>query len=125
VADGVYVRAHAVKQQMHGDFGGKLAFAGKLASFEIRDHEVLRLEHPFIHTSGSCQDAVVVEADGDIAFAGYDEASVVHPLSRGADVAAVLVFAFFVGGPERIRVHGAHFSLARRTIQAIHCPPAE
>jgi hypothetical protein len=30
-----------------------------------------------------------------------------------------------VGGPERIRVHGARFSLARSFIQAILCPPAE
>jgi hypothetical protein len=85
----------------------------------------LRLKHPFVHASWSGQDAVFVKPDGDVAFASHDEAAVVHPLPRGTNLAAVLVFAFFVGGPERVCVHGALFFLARNAIKAISLPPSK
>src|SRR5208282_4523983 len=98
--DSIHIGPHAIKQQMHGDFRRKLPLSDELAAFEIGDHEVLRLEHAFIHAGGSGKDTVFVEADGDVAFAGYDEAAVVHPLPSGTNFAAVLFFAFLMGGPE-------------------------
>jgi hypothetical protein len=37
----------------------------------------------------------------------------------------VLVFAFFVGGPERVGRHSAHFFPARNFFQAISLPPGK
>src|ERR1700722_10999016 len=125
MTDGVYIGAHAIEKQMHGNFGREFAFAGKLAAFEIRDNEILRLEHAFVHRRGSSENAVFVEADGDVAFAGYDEAAVIHPLAGSANVAAVLFFAFFMGGPERVCVHCAHHFLARICARPFSCPPSK
>src|SRR5580698_5345055 len=110
---------------MHGDFRRKLPLADELAAFEIGDHEVLRFEHSFVHASRSGKDAVFVEADGDVALAGYDKAAVVHPLPRGTNFAAVLFFTFLVGGPERVVSHGVHAFLARKFSPGLCSAPSK
>src|SRR5260370_23562164 len=110
---------------MHRDFRRELSFARKLAAFEIRNHEVLRLKHAFIHASGSGQNAVIVQAYGDIAFAGDDEATIVHPLPSDTNFAAMLVFTLFMGGPERVGGHFRRFFLARSAIRTISLPPVK
>src|SRR5277367_237974 len=125
MTDSIHIGPHAVKQQMHSDFRGKLPLPDELTAFETGDHEVLRLEHPFVHASGSGKDTVFVEADGNVAFAGYDEPAVIHPLPRGTNFAAVLFFAFLVGGPEGVGSHRIHVFLARNFLWAFALPPAK
>src|SRR6202158_727452 len=48
VADGVHVRAHVVKQEMHGQLRRKLAFAGELAPLKVGNHQIFRREHAFV-----------------------------------------------------------------------------
>src|SRR5580692_477267 len=110
---------------MHGNFGGELALTIKLAAFEIRNHEVLRLEHAFVHASRSSEDPVFVEANREVAFARDDETAVIHPFPSDTNFAAVLLFAFFMGRPERVGGHCRCFFLARRAIRTISLPSAK
>ena len=94
VADGLHVGAQAVNEQMHGQLGGNLPRAAQRMSLGIGDDQIVGREHAFVHARGRGQDAPGVEAHGEIAFAGDDEAAVVHPAADGADVVAVLFFGF-------------------------------
>src|SRR6266849_6097034 len=118
VTNGVYVRPHAVEKEMHGDFGRELTITGKLAAVEISDDEIFGRESAFVHAGRCCEDAALVETNGEIALAGDDESTVVHPAPRDANLAAVLFFAFHMAGQKRVRAHDTGSFLDRRKFRA-------
>jgi hypothetical protein len=96
MADGHHVRPHAVEQEMHRQFRGKFAIAGKLTPVHIGDNQVLRREHALIHAGGSRENAAVIEPHGNVSFTGDDVSALVHPAPGDTDLAAVLLFTFRV-----------------------------
>jgi hypothetical protein len=102
VAHGMNVRAHAIKQEMHGQLGRNPAIARELAALEIRDHHILGGQHAFVHACGSSEDAIVIEPHGEIAFAGDVVPLLVHPSPGDAHIAAMLHFIFGIARGERV-----------------------
>jgi hypothetical protein len=92
VANGLNVGAHAIEEEVHSRFGGDLAVTLEVASLHIHDDEILGRHHALVEASGSGEDAVSVEANGNISFAGDDMAAFIHPAADHADVATVLFF---------------------------------
>jgi len=92
VAHGVHVRAALVHEQMHGQLGAGVAAAGKFFSVHVGDHKIVGRHHALADRRGRSEHALVVEADGDVAVGGGNEAAGVNPAADGADIAAVLVF---------------------------------
>jgi hypothetical protein len=81
---------------MHGEFGRKFSIPGKLPAVQVGDNQILGREHPFIHAGRSGENAAVIQADGNVSFAGNDMPALVHPASGNTNFAAVLLFAFRV-----------------------------
>ena len=91
VADGIDVRAAAVNQKMHAEFGAGIAAAAQFLALEIGDDEIVGRHHAFADAGGRSENAARVEAHGDVAVGGGDVTAVVNPAADGADVAAVFV----------------------------------
>ncbi len=96
MADSHHIRPHAVKQEMHGEFGRKFSITGKLPAVQIGDDQILGRQHPFIHASRGGENAAVIQAHGNVSFAGDNMPALVHPASGDTNFAAVLLFAFRV-----------------------------
>ncbi len=96
MADGHHIRPHSVKQEMHRQFGGEFAIAGKLPSVQIGNHQIIGSEHPLIHAGRSGENAAVIQPHGNVSFAGDDVSAFVHPASGNTDLATVLIFALRV-----------------------------
>jgi hypothetical protein len=92
VANGVNIRAHAVKQKVHGQFRGGFAVPSEMATLEVNDDQVIGGEHPFVHARRSGEYPFLVEPHGKIALAGNDVFALVHPAPGNADVRAMLLF---------------------------------
>src|SRR5262249_38229020 len=106
MANGIHVRAHPVKQEMHRDFRGKLAKTGELAAIEIRDDKILRGKRTLVYAGGSREDATIVEPHREVPLASDDVAALIHPSPRDADFAAMLFFTLRVAGKNSFRSHG-------------------
>ena len=94
VANGLHVRAHAIKQKMHGDLGRDFAAAGNVHTVQVGDYQIFRRQSAFVDAGGSVDDAAVVEAYGKITFAGHNVAAFVQPSSGNTNIAAMLLFRF-------------------------------
>jgi len=70
VHDGLDVGAHAIDEQVHADFAGHTAAAGDLLAVEVDDDHVGGAHGAFADGGGGYQDAVAVEAYGEIAIHG-------------------------------------------------------
>jgi hypothetical protein len=93
VTNGVNIRAHAVKQKVHGQLGRRFTGTRDMPAFQVNDDQVIGGEHPFVHARRSGEYAFLVEPHGKIAFAGDDVSALVHPAPGDADVRAMLLFA--------------------------------
>ena len=89
MADGVHVGAALINHEVHGEFGGGLLRAVKLAACEIGDDEAGGVEAAFAGASGSGEDAGGVEADGEVAVGGGDESERAEPTARDANLTAM------------------------------------
>src|SRR5208283_2763575 len=92
MADRVDIGAHAVKKKMHGGFRRDFAVTLKMRALHIHDDEVLGRHHAFVDTGGSGENALGIQANGEIAFAGDDVAAFVQPTANAANFATMLIF---------------------------------
>src|SRR5215469_1020701 len=92
MANGLNVRAHAIKQKVHAGFRRSLSLALQLAPFHVHDDKIIGIHHAFVEAGRSGQDAVAIEANRNISLARHDVAALVHPAANHANVAAVLFF---------------------------------
>lgn len=65
--DGLHVGPCTIHGKMHGDFAGDITQTGELASFEIDDDHVGRLQKRLAASGGACKNTPVIEADREIA----------------------------------------------------------
>ncbi len=77
---------------MHAGFGRNLTIAVKVTAVEVHDDKVAGTHHALIEASGSGEDAIGIEANGEVSFAGNDVAAFVEPAADKADIAAMLLF---------------------------------
>jgi hypothetical protein len=96
MADGVHVRTHPVKQEMHRQLRGDFAIPRKMPPVQVRYHQIFGSKHPLIHASGRGENPAVFQPHGSIAIASHNVFSLIHPPPGDADVAAVLFFALRV-----------------------------
>ena len=75
------------------DFGRNFAARRRWRPSRSVIDQIFRRHHAFVHAGGSGENAVVVETDGEVAFAGDNVAALVHPASRDTNVAAMLLFS--------------------------------
>ncbi len=91
VDHGVDVGPLPVEEDVHADLGGGGLQPADLPALEVGDDEVLGLEEALGHAGGCGEDAVVVEAAGDVAVVGGDVASLVDAAPGFDDVELGLV----------------------------------
>ena len=72
------IGAQAVDQEVHSDLTGNIALTGKAIAFVVDDYEVGRLHPSLAHVGGSDQQAVVIEANGEVAIRRGNEAVAVQ-----------------------------------------------
>ena len=77
VANGLDIRTHLIKEEVHARFRGNTAIATKVTALHIHEDEVVGGHHSFVEASGSGEDAIGIEAEGEIPFAGDDVAAFV------------------------------------------------
>jgi hypothetical protein len=78
---------------MHTRFGGNFPVPLQVAAIHIHDDQISWGHHAFVHAGWCGENAIRVEPDGEITFAGYDETSLVHPSPYAADFFAELWFS--------------------------------
>jgi hypothetical protein len=92
VANGVYVRPHAIEKDVHADFGGNPSLPLQMTTLEVNDDKVGRGHHAFVEAGGSGQNAVRIEADRQISLARDDVTALVEPAADLTDIQPVLLF---------------------------------
>jgi hypothetical protein len=93
VANRVNIRPHAIKQEMHGQLGGRFSVPRDMPPFGIDGDQIVWREHPLVHARGSSEYPLFVETHREIAFACHDVLALIHPPPRDAKVQTVLVLA--------------------------------
>ncbi len=96
VNDGVDLRAHAINQKVHADFGGGFAFAREFAAFEFDDDDGVRKERALRARARRNEDAPGIQAHRNVALGGYHEAAITEPAPGDAQLAAVIFFGLGV-----------------------------
>ena len=61
-----------------------------MATVQIHDHEVVGRHHAFVQASGSGENAIVIEANGEIALPGNNVATLVQPAAHKANIMTML-----------------------------------
>src|SRR5262249_44945690 len=107
VADGVYIMAGPIDEQMHGQLRGDLALACELLSVQVCNNKVGGLQHALVHASGSGQNTVAGQSDGQIPLASRDESLLIHPAPDDAHVSAMLFLRLIVAGKNALVGHSA------------------
>jgi S-adenosylmethionine:tRNA ribosyltransferase-isomerase len=92
VDDGVNVGTHAIDEQVHADFAGHAAAAGDPLTVEVDDDHVGGLHGAFADAGGGDEDAVAIQAHGEIAIHGSHEAVFVQHASITDDFFPVFAF---------------------------------
>jgi hypothetical protein len=75
MADRVNIGTHLIEKQVHAGFRGDFPVALQVTALHVHDNEVARRHHALIQASGSGEDALCIEANGQVAFAGNDVAA--------------------------------------------------
>jgi hypothetical protein len=91
VTDRLDIGTHLVKEEMHASLGGDFAIATKVTALHIHDDKIIRSHGALVEASGSGEDAVGIEADGEIPLPGNDVAALVQPATYEANITAVLL----------------------------------
>ena len=102
VDHGVDVGPHAVDGQVHGDFAADVAEAGQAAAVHVHHHQVFGGHHALADAGGGDEDGAIVEARGDVAVGGGDEAALVQHFADAEDFQPGFVLAHYGFNPVRI-----------------------
>ena len=78
----------AIKEQMHAQFGRRMAFSVLLLAFHIDQHQVVGGHHAFGDGGGGTQDAILAQPHGNVAIAGRHIAALVQHGPYPADFLA-------------------------------------
>ncbi len=105
VTDCSGVGARAVDEQMHGNFRRRAAATGDLAALPVGDHQILRLHAAFADSRGRGEDAPVGQADGEIAFRGDSEATLIKPAAGEAKLTPKFVLRLEGSRRDELRTH--------------------
>lgn len=88
---GVYIGAHSIDKQVHGDLAGRLAPAAHLRAAAIDNHKVIGFHHAFAHQRGSAQDCPVVHPHGEVAIGRGNQPILMKHFAEAYDIVAMLL----------------------------------
>ncbi len=99
--------AWAVAIGGHRQLRGGLAAARKFSAPEIGDDHIVRRHQAFADDGGGSQDAVRIEADGNVSVRRGNETAAVNPPAGRANLATVLVLRLHRARRDGIRKHAS------------------
>ena len=75
-----------IDQQVHGRLGGRVALPGVHPALQIAHHQHVRLQAAFAHPGGGDEDAVLPQAERQVAVVAHHIAPLVEELCRTAQL---------------------------------------
>ena len=124
VHDRLHVRAQLVHRQVHLQLGRGVALARELLARQVGDDQHVRGHEPLRHAGRRREDALVVEADADVAVVAGDVAAVVQPAADLDDVARGACSSRVMRCATRRARHATCSRHSRSRTSAV-CPPAD
>ncbi len=94
VHHGLDFRPHIVHRQVHQDLAGALAPTLDLVAFHIANDQVVGMHHTLANARGGGQNALRVQADGDVAVVRGDPSFFKNQTANLDDVFAVFALRF-------------------------------
>jgi hypothetical protein len=80
VDNGLDIGPHAIDQQVHADFAGDVAASGNALTLGVNDDHIGGAHGAFAQAGWGDQNAVIGQADGEIAIHGGNKSPIVqHP----------------------------------------------
>jgi len=89
--NGVDIGTRGVNRHVHAHLRGACAISGDAVALVVANQEILGVHGSLANTRGGGQDAILIQARGDVAVVGRDPAALVHHLSGVDDFFAELL----------------------------------